>query len=267
MKITIGIVYGFMIAFLCGCRNGNDDCVTYAQQKKYEEAFTCLDKALEQSPNDRDLHINRAQVNYQTGKYREALGDLDAAGQVKPLQSDELDMKANSLFKLGFADSALAYFFVVYSQNNNYPHINYNLAVIYFEKEDFENALKYINREISLSPGCDSCYYMQGMSLFELKQYEQSIQAYADAIKINPGQNEYLKKRAAAYGAVANYTAEINDCNAALSLDSNYSDAYLLRAFAYHRLHEEEKACSDYAKLKSLSPDDAKKYGEVFICK
>jgi tetratricopeptide (TPR) repeat protein len=260
----------FLLAFfvlLSGCSPHRTRCVYLSEKREYKDALDCWDSVIKNNANDRNAYLDRAMVYYLTGQYAKALQDISYANGLKPLDIDDVNLKANCLFKLGLPDSALTQFYVVYSQDHNYKLVNYNIATTYFENGDATNALKYITQEIPHSPKCDSCYGMQAMCLFELKRYRESEQAYSQALKCNPARKEYFMKRAACYGVLKDFKQAIEDCNSAIALDSNYSDAYLLRAFDFQNSGKQEDACRDFDKLKLLDSASATKYGSQINCK
>lgn len=66
-------------------------------------------------------------------------------------------------------------------------------AEVNFKKDDYKNALKYINIAIASKPDYDLYYYTRAKIFFKSKNIESAIRDMKKAIEINPEYKEYKK--------------------------------------------------------------------------
>ena len=81
----------------------------------------------------------------------------------------------------------------------------------------------------------------QGDEYFKLGQYQQAIEEYDKAIKLNPNDAIGYKTRGNSYLALAQYQRAIEDYDKAIELDPNDAEARTLRQRALRALDESAK--------------------------
>ena len=101
--------------------------------------------------------------------------------------------------------------------------------------------------------------FQQGNFLFMLKQMDKSIQAYSDAIDLNPDNANVHNNRGAAYGSQREYKKAVEDFTRAITLDPHNASAYNNRGLVLYK-SEIDKAIKDYSKAIELNPDFASAY-------
>ena len=103
---------------------------------------------------------------------------------------------------------------------------------------------------------CDKtkeAYIKQGVAHAKLKKYNQAIEAFSQAIKLDPNNAEYYYKRAVTYGNINQHQRAIEDFNEAIRLNPKYAEAYSNRGFVYMvKLNNKEKGCSDWKRACEL---------------
>ncbi len=75
-------------------------------------------------------------------------------------------------------------------------------------------------------------FYRQGRYLSEQENFEQAVQAFDQALQIDPTHALALNGRGYAQLRLRNYQGAINDCSQAIRLNPNYANAYLNRSVA-----------------------------------
>ena len=63
---------------------------------------------------------------------------------------------------------------------------------------------------------------IEGNEFFNIKQYEESIKKYTEAIQLDPDNATIHANRAAAYSKLEQHTHALEDCNTAITLDPKY---------------------------------------------
>jgi tetratricopeptide (TPR) repeat protein len=96
----------------------------------------------------------------------------------------------------------------------------------------------------------------KGDAYFNLEEYEQAVTFYDKAIQKKPSAELYVN-RAAAYYNLDNADAVIADLNAAINLDSNYSEAYLRRGSVYYEAGDYANAARDLEQYTQFDRNNA----------
>ena len=126
-----------------------------------------------------------------------------------------------------------------------YPHgMFYALkGRLYYDFKDYEHCIEYIDKALgsNLTLGFEpaSVYYIKGLALSELLEYEKSIESFTKAITLGNNYADTYEGRAAAYLATNRkeyLEAAYNDFVYAFNLSSqtNYLDAYMAGYVAIH---------------------------------
>lgn len=103
-------------------------------------------------------------------------------------------------------------------------------------------------------------YRRQGDRFRDLEQYEDAIDCYSNAIRLQPNIAEFYNNRGFALDRLCKYVDAISDYDKAIALDPQIPNYYNNRGFAYNRLGEYDKAVSDYLKAIALNPALANPY-------
>jgi tetratricopeptide (TPR) repeat protein len=106
----------------------------------------------------------------------------------------------------------------------------------------------------------------RGVDLYAAGKYEQALQAYNEAILLNPKYTEAYSNRGAAFDALNNPARAVQDYTCAIQLSPRLTAAYSNRAAAYSDLGDFEKAVSDWNVVVKRSPRDATAYNGRGSC-
>ncbi|KAI9098268.1 import receptor [Phlyctochytrium arcticum] len=85
-----------------------------------------------------------------------------------------------------------------------------------------------------------------GNKYYAEKGYDEALKLYSQAITLSPNDAVFYSNRAACYANLNNYDAVLEDCTAALKLDSTYVKALNRRAQAYEHTEDWTAALNDY---------------------
>jgi DnaJ family protein C protein 7 len=93
----------------------------------------------------------------------------------------------------------------------------------------------------------------QGNLKLKEQKYEEAIESYTEALKIDPFNKKLnaiiYANRALAYMKVQKYEQGRDDCDSSIDLDPNYYKSYLRRGKIKEELDDFEAAIFDYQKV------------------
>lgn len=96
----------------------------------------------------------------------------------------------------------------------------------------------------------------QGNQLLKENHYEDAVQMYTEAIRLQPGNHILFSNRAQAQIKQENYGLAIADATESIKLDSNYLKAYYRRAVANFAILQYKASLADVKTILSKSPKD-----------
>ena len=145
--------------------------IGFSDLKKYGEALTCFEKAIELSSNNNEL----SDAWTEKGFVKEALKDFDSAifSQTKaiefnPKNADAWYMKGVSFGKQKkYFDAEVCYKKALDINPNDNQSLD-NLGILRFNLGDYNGAITYYNQSISVDPNQCLPWQMKAMALKEL---------------------------------------------------------------------------------------------------
>jgi Tfp pilus assembly protein PilF len=134
----------------------------------------------------------------------------------------------------------------------------YQKALYFIDKEEYEKALPYL--EIAIKTDILSlkarAYYNIGYCYDELDNFTKSIEAYKQAIRIDPNHAKAYSSLGAAYNSLGLCKEAIEACKQAIRIDPEYIDAYNNLGRAYTDLGLFEDAIEAYKQAIRIDPDN-----------
>lgn len=125
----------------------------YLSLEKNEEALINLNKAIDSNPEDYRSYYNRGILKFQKELYKEALEDF------------------NRTIKIS-----------TYENPNFYSVRGFTMYAL----EEYEDAIKNLDKAIDLGLHNSYVYYYRGLAKFELNEYKGSIIDLKEALKVEP---------------------------------------------------------------------------------
>lgn len=125
-------------------------------------------------------------------------------------------------------------------------------------KGEYSLAISHCERAIQFNPDDPLNHNERGAALSYLDRYDEAIQSYTTALKLDAKLARAHRNRGSAYFYKGQYEEAVTDCTAAIKLDPKYGLAYQTRAKALAKLNKPDEAKADAAKAKELSAPAAK---------
>ena len=252
--------------------------------KQWSEAIAAYDKAIEnnQSETNKDfvLYLERGNILREKstlsdivhkGKlYQKAIASYNEAVEINPFHPGVYYNRGLLYKEVKEYEQAIADFSktIEINPNYNYGKAYRNRGEIYAELKqdqlayaDKDKASQILRREtITLFKNVDIGHE-------ELKEYEQSIAKYNEAIALNPNDAEAYFNRGNVYQESSQYQLAINDYDRAIAIDSNHVKAYYNRGNIYKNLKEYDRAIADYDRVITFDLSHAGAYsnrGDIY---
>jgi tetratricopeptide (TPR) repeat protein len=109
-------------------------------------------------------------------------------------------------------------------------------------------------------PGYDMGYVNRGHHRRSIQQYDESLQDYAQAIRINPSNYRAYNNRGKIYFDRGEVDLALWDIDKAIALNPGFAEAYSNRGAVYAMKRDYEKAVADLDKSIELDPEAADSY-------
>ena len=145
-----------------------------------------------------------------------------------------------------------------WGQNISRPDsYNYSRGVEAVEKEDFNEALEYLSRELNENPKNGYAYAWLSVIRNHNEEYGRAISALDMALKYIPSKDKQYQvfcyfSKSRIYKKLKQYYKALNYINRAIKIQPNFTDLYESRAQLYFEQEQYDLADEDYKKIISL---------------
>ncbi len=127
-------------------------------------------------------------------------------------------------------------------------------GIALIDKEEYDKAIEAFNEAIRLEPGYAAAYKGRGNAWAKKGKYDKAIQDFSEAIRLNPQYAQAYNNRGLAWAHKKEYNRAILDYNEAIRFNPNYAHAYGNRGLAWAYWQEYDKAIQDYDEAIRLDP-------------
>ncbi|MBO6180402.1 tetratricopeptide repeat protein, partial [bacterium] len=205
------------------------------------------------TPQGIDIQIYGAIDDIAKGNYNESLYKLQSVTTQYPnyylghyltgVALSELEKDDDAIREFGKAISLNPYDF---ESRASLGRIYYSKAETKFSETDARKSIEYFSQALRQNHNCPTYYFYIGMNELQIGNTNVAISNFDKALKINPSDyNSQYYKLIAQY-INGNYQDVIDGASKLLLKHvSNYNSVLYLRALAYTKLNENEKALED----------------------
>jgi tetratricopeptide (TPR) repeat protein len=200
--------------------------------------------------------------NAKNGKCEEAVKDFSKAIQTNPRNARYYRERGECLIGINNAH-ALLDFNKAIKLKPEYTEAYLGRGLVYFTEfltkgnsDQYEQkALNDFNKSIMLDPQCAECYFNRAKFYFWTRETGEKVFGDLDkAIKLSPGNREYLNLRLTFNLAIGEYGKCVTDSNTLLKLNPEDVDALIYRGHSYFALGDYQKAIDDYSLILEIKP-------------
>lgn len=154
--------------------------------KRYEEAITCFDNAIEIVPGNARAWRNKAYTLNNLGRYEEAIECFDESMEIDSKVARAWRNKGYALENLERYEEVIVCFdkaLQIDSKNARaWSHKGYALNTL----KRYEEAVTCLDKALKINPNYASAWYHKGFALFNLEKYEDAIRCVDKALAIKP---------------------------------------------------------------------------------
>jgi tetratricopeptide (TPR) repeat protein len=136
----------------------------------------------------------------------------------------------------------------------------YRGAVQAYERGDWEMVIQMMVQVATQNPGAADTLYFIGEAHRFSGRYQDALDAYQEAIKLNPNYAPPFLGRARANLAINPRRAVLADMDTAIKLDPNYGEAYLERGLYQFSQNNLDAALKDLRQAANLMPGSPPAY-------
>lgn len=227
---------------------------TYFFQNKYTQAIEDYNYVIQLGlATNNDLYqayLMTAQSYFEIQEYQSAIVFLDLALSTEVDTTTPYALKARIYRTLGDEVKNAEYWLLASGEDSTAPLFYLDLGFFYYSLESYEQAIVTAAEALSLSVNLAyvvEALYLRGMSRHELRQYDQAISDFDQAILIDPHCAVIYDARGYAHLGRSEYTLALDDFNQALSISPDLLSSYNGRVGAYENLGDTDLAEKDKA--------------------
>ena len=149
----------------------------------------------------------------------------------------------------------------IQNQEKHQPaYAEFYIGLTFQEKGKYEEAIEHYNEAIRINPQDATAYNNRGVAKGELGRPEEAIADCNEAIRINPQYALPYNNRGTAKLALGWHHDAIADCDRAIHINPQYADAYYNRGTAKVALGRHEEAITDHNEAIRINPQHAAAY-------
>ena len=261
-----------------------------AQSGKYDDALSTLKSAQVKFPNDGTIATNLKSIGnmkcdsimtvaanyYQNKQYAEA---VQAYLSINPPTADAMLGIANSYQEMGDSDKAIEYYKKALDIKKVDSDIAYYIAVLYGEKEDYENAKIYLGKAIAFNTNNKQAIeYLksiedmdlanllnEAIAKYESEKYDEALTDFNKLLSKNSNNDYALYYRGMIYDSKGKHNEAIIDFKKTYDLNRGFAICPYMIASNYDALKNNKEAMKYYEMYANsdVPDDDYKKYAKA----
>jgi len=131
----------------------------------------------------------------------------------------------------------------------------FQIGYCYVELKSYIKAIEAYKQAIRIDPDDAIAHYNLGISYDQLGFDKDAIEAYKQAIRINPDYFLAYNNMGTIYGELGNYTKAIEAFKQVIRINPDYANVHILLGYTYLLIGDKSLALDEYKILKELDID------------
>ncbi len=226
-----------------------------AQQGKWSEALTALDKALQLKPSDGEVLHNRGVVLQQMGRLEDAVASYDRALRTRPEAGTHFN-RGTALIQLRRMEEAALSFDGALALAPNNTDALLNRGYVLSQLARLDEALATFEKLLKLKPGLADAHRNRGRILARLGRLDDALAAYDTALQLKPDNAPAWNDRGSTLLELGQIEPALASFERALQAMPDYAEAWHNRGVALTRLNRNDDAIGCFNRVLLLSPDN-----------
>lgn len=213
-----------------------------------------LTEAIEESPNDASLYLERAALYDKKGDLEPAIRDAEKAATLDSNKAGNHLFLAGLYEKRPYIRGAIQAYERAAAMNPQDKNTFLKLGILYFQVKDRNNSFENLNKALEIDPQMAEAFFYRGYNYRELNTPDKAIREFERARELKPDHFD-------AYLQLGLLYAEKKDPRAgeyyttALRLNPGNLRALYARGIYYQEADSAELAINDYERILELTPE------------
>lgn len=229
----------------------------YTALERYEDAEARYSSAIGIDGKSPIAYSSRGDARKELEKYAKAINDYDRAIELEPDSAKHHILRGHVWVDLEKYDEAIASYSKAICIDSTSAVAYRSRAESHSLLEEYEAAIEdytHVSRlDLSCTSlcvdGCRDAHQAIALRLSESKQFDQSIEHWNEAIRIDPSDDFSFAERSKAWMSKQQYAQAEDDCNRAIDLSEFPEYYYRDRAKVRQFLNKHAEAIEDLSKL------------------
>lgn len=229
----------------------NNLALMFARQGKYNDALFIYEKGIEQNPDSALLYNNRGNIYFEMGNYVEALKNFKKASDLDPIYSERfyhLGISSYLKEETGGMDDAIKELEQSAKKNMHKSKDVHDLGVAYMERKMYDKAIEAFNNALKIDPNYLSAYINLGYCYQYKEDYVKAIQSFEKAIILNPRSAKLYNTIGLLYDKMGNPEKAVIAYKKAVNLDPTYKNSHYMLGQLYQNRGNFDKAIAEFTK-------------------
>lgn len=247
------------------------------RDNKIQKNITSQQTVKKQSEKKVVAFQDKKKISIDSKKYQELKNNAQKYLSQTPIVSQNYIAAANNYKLMGEFDTAIKYYSDAMKLEPTNSDVYYNLGLLYFELNDFENSKKNLVKSVNLdsenlkaknlltfvNQRCITHIINNAFDLYEKKEYIPAFEILDNGLKEYPNNAQIYYYRALVFCAMDRNAAAIIDLQKAIEFDPGYYMAYYELGKLYEKINDERSALVVYEKFLSVEPDEKDLVDEI----
>lgn len=250
----------------------HDHCARYLNNRglasyhvdEFESAIDDYTAALQETPNDSEVHFNRGNARVELKQYESALSDFEAAIQFDPDNATYIHHKGLAFQGCGIIHEAISCYEEALRHDPEHHPSRYHLGIMYHLDGQYGRALDAFNGGIPVDA---ALHKSRGLVYRDMGDYQRALADFNAVIQLEPSNAAHYYDRGVVYHRMAGHAKEptalrelgelaIEDLTKALELGSTDAAVHSERGLAWRALRNMAQAVIDLTAAIDADPQN-----------
>ena len=141
-----------------------------------------------------------------------------------------------------------------------------NRGSLYKDEKKYQEAIQCFNEALKINVADHEAYMLRGNVNFEMNKFDLAFSDYKKSLSIKPDYSTALDNVGALFGLRLQYDSALVYLNRALAISPGYSPSYKNRALVNLELNRNEDAIRDFKKFLEYNPGDPDIMNVIGVC-